>query len=131
MADNEITKFISVIALLVASLGASDNVIDSFSNELSDYYICNQDAELTPYEFLGGTSKNGYTGYPYAESRTKPNRCGTSDNNGIWMTISDVAKELGVTPYDLMPQEEKEPVTDYDIGKGGWECFTDKPCVQI
>lgn len=107
-------NIIAGIIIILASLGitATPGIL---TNELADYYICDKTDEIS--EFKGGVSKTtGYSGYPFIDSRKGPVYCGTSDNKGTWISLSQYAEDNDLDVYELIlaemeegEQEEPEP----------------------
>jgi len=100
-------KLITAIIAIVVSMSISVTP-GMFQNELSDYYVCSLNLEIT--EFPGGISGTGYSGYPYINSRKSAKRCGTSDNKGEWIKLSKYAEENGIDPYDLIVPKKRVEV---------------------
>jgi hypothetical protein len=97
---------ISLIALLVSvGVPISERAFgDVFSNELKDYYRCDSSGVIK--EFKGGVSGTLYSGYPFVGSRAGVVYCGSSENKGKWVKLSDYAQSVGVDPYELLLASE-------------------------
>lgn len=125
--QNNTTKpfTVAIIALLISiGVPVADRTYDSvFSGELNNYFICNKDLNIL--EFPGGVSSTGYSGYPYENSRKGVIYCGTSDDKGAWVRLTEYASSIGIDPYDLLQQptstEPQEIATISNIGTS-WEC---------
>jgi len=128
MEKDKAALITSIIAIML-SLGMPmtgltiGSVLD---NELKDHYICSIDDNIV--EFKGGISGTKYTGYPFEDSRKGAKRCGTTDNKGIWIKLSEYAEEVGIDPYDLLIQEEenkqqriRKDVYEYNCYSSGCE----------
>ena len=114
MTFTEESKNIIQTALIAIIVSLSITVTPGlFDQELKDYYVCDLTLEIS--EFKGGISGTAYSGYPYIDSRKAPSYCGSSDNKGAWMSLSDYAAEVGLDPYDLIVPNIDDP-EPYPVG---------------
>lgn len=127
--DEKKTNFALLMITLAGVLGLGVNEIflgdGSMIDDLNDYYVCiiNDDVYADIMEFQGGTSKSGYTGYPYSDSRSGYTRCiNSNDERGAYVQIGDYAEQLGVSVYDLISDSQKSDAS-YSSSKDGWICY--------
>ena len=97
---------ILIVAILVSS-GVSLTGLDpdTFKSELNGYYIC--PVLEGSYEFAR-LSSSEERGYPYLDSTKGYKDC--KDAEGVrekWRDLYSYATELGIDPYDLIPEESQ------------------------
>jgi len=101
--DKTIAILMTGLILLTGYTVGDDVMSESeFEAAITNSFICDLTGEYGVFLQVSG---NGYSGYPYAENRTKAERCGTSDNNGVWTPFNDYAEAIGVDPFTLYIQK--------------------------
>lgn len=95
-----IVGLITLIAVFGGGMYLSQDQLDSA-------YYCTATGEFGI--FYGGISSTGITAYPFAENRTQPTYCLTSQGTKIsWVRLTDYAKEIGIDPLELIQQKPSE-----------------------